>query len=169
MPEHRIRVGTWNAADMTSTYDIRNFPLQDDQLNYYLWMPPVSPSGFMRQYDAVITDTLDGTRGGIGRYNGSWLFDPITPMMAQYWRNTYFPTDGWNEVVTIVTYSIYEGWICLNLNAHWNDPALVVQARPGSRTVSGLRIDFDEGVLAASGGSHSLAHNISHNIGGIPA
>lgn len=169
MTEHRIRVGTWPANAMTSAYAIKNFPSQTDQLNYYIWVDPISPSGFFRQYDAVIDDTLDGTRGGIGKYNGSWYFDPLTPLMAQYWRNTIFPTDGWNEDVTIVTYTVSWGWVALNITAHWNEVARVAQPRPGSKTVQAVKlIDFDQGTLAASGGEFTSEFTSEFVHGGIP-
>ena len=47
MPKFRIRAGTWDASDMTDTYDVENFPVQTDQRNYPWFI--VTPSELFRE------------------------------------------------------------------------------------------------------------------------
>jgi hypothetical protein len=165
MASYRIRVGTWDAGDMTSTYNVTGFTVQSDQR--HKWVNPVSPSGRWSQYDGQ-ADGLDGTRRFIGKFNGVWVFGALTPLQVQYLRNTIFPSNGVNETVTIVTYDDYLGFICLNLAAHWNDPARTSQAMPGLPILRDLRIDFNEGTLN-TGGAFSSGFSSGFDIGGIPA
>jgi hypothetical protein len=169
MSAFRIRTGTQVASAMTSAYNVRAFTVQSDQLNP--WFSPVSPSERWRQYDSQTSGGLSGLRRFIGKWNGAWMFNAITPGQVEYLRTTLFPTDGVNEAVTIVTYADGFGWVCIQCNAHWNDPVTASGSRPGSQRLEDFRIDFDEGVIVAVGvgGSHNISHNVSHNRGGIPA
>lgn len=164
--QFRYRPGTWNASDMTSAYAIDNWAVQADQ-GAHQWFV-ASPSEMAREYDRVIADTLDHSVGVEGSYNLTWYFALATAGMLDYAIATLFPTDGLNEVATIVTRTP-RGWKCLNITAHYTQPADTGQTKPRGLAVLNWQVRFTDGTLANSGGSHSLAHNISHNIGGIPA
>lgn len=168
MSEFRARAGTWDAADMTSAYNLQDYPIQSDQRNYP-WII-ASPSELFREFDAQTGGGLDGTIRNIGRWNGAWYLGALTPLMFDYVQDTLFPADGVNEALTIVTYTVKRGWLCLNIQAHLLEPADFGTTKPRGQLLTNVKlIAFNEGTEADSGGSHSLAHNISHNIGGVPA
>lgn len=174
MPSERIRRGWHDAADMTSAYEWNTLLSRADDQRHYRY-EIVSPSGFFNEVDALIDDALDNSIGEIGSWNGSIYLAAVTPGMIQVLRDEIWQTDGLNEAITIVHYTVGRGWQCLQ---GWgrlrvSRPGDSAEARPGSGAVLNLRIDFDtvggtSGGEAPSGGSHSLAHNSSHNIGGIP-
>lgn len=166
MANNRLRVGTYNATQMTSTYDIDDWTVQSDQRNAP-WRI-VSPSENFREFDAVTEPGLDGTRRMIGGWNGAWYFPAITPLMFDYVRNTYFPTDGVNETMTIVTKTVY-GWKCFNIEAHLNLFADVGESRPRGNLMKATRlIDFTDGALNTGGGFKADAFTSGFDIGGIP-
>jgi len=168
MSAYRIRIGTHSASDMTSTYDVRDWPTQSDQKTP--WFSPVTPSEMFKEYDSQSDGGLDGTRRFLGKWNGAWYFNALSPGQIDYIQDTFFTTDGANEALTIVTYVVRSGWICLNITGHYNDPADAGQSKPGSGQMENLRlIDFDEGTEADSGGGFSSGFSSGFNIGGIPA
>ncbi len=164
---HRIRAGTYTAAEMTSTYAVKSWPVQSDQTRR--WVDPVSPSGRVSEYDAVTDGGLTGNRKAIGKINFSDVFGFVTPLQAQYIRATLFPTDGLNETVTVVHWDDTFGWQCVNCTAHWNDPARIADAFPGVKGQRNLRIDYTDGDVADSGGAFSNAFSSAFDIGGIPS
>ena len=168
MPKFRIRAGTWDASDMTDTYDVENFPVQTDQRNYPWFI--VTPSELFRELDATTEGGLDGTIRKIGNWNGSLYFAALTPLMSDYVQATIFPTDGTNEVLTIAIYNAKRGWVCLNGNGHFLEPVDFGESRPRGQFLKAVRlIDFDEGVEADSGGDFNSDFNSDFNLGGIPA
>lgn len=169
MSAFRIRAGTYAASTMTSTYNVRSFAVQTDQLNP--WFSPVTPSERWRQYDAQTEGGLSGLRRFIGKWNGSWYFNAITPGQVDYLRTTLFPTDGVNEDVTIVTYADGFGWICVQCTAHWNDPVTASGSQPTSQRLQDFRMDFDEGVLVGADSGSDFNSDFSDDFGtqGIPA
>ncbi|MAS33544.1 MAG: hypothetical protein CL610_06030 [Anaerolineaceae bacterium] len=168
MSAYRIRTGTHPASDMTSTYNVRAFPEQTDQ--HVPWFSPVTPSEMFRQYDAQTPGGLDGTRRFLGRWNGSWYFNALSPGQIDYIQTAFFPDNGVNQQLTIVTYVVRKGWVCLNVYGHFNEPADAGSSRAGSGQMEGLRlIDFDEGVIANSGGDFNSDFNSDFSKGGIPA
>lgn len=166
MSAFRIRAGTYPANAMTSTYNVESFPIQADQRNYP-WKI-ITPSEMARQFDAITEDGGDGTSVAIGRWNLRWHFTALTPLMIDYVLDTIFPTNGLNEAVTIVTYTARMGWICLNINAHWREPAETGESKPRGGFLHGPYLDFDDGVVAYSGGGYSLGYSSGYDIGGIP-
>lgn len=174
MSSERIRRGWHDAADMTTDYEWnRLLPVASDQKHYHYEIE--SPSGFFNEVDAIIDDTLDGSIGEIGGWNGPLHLAVVTPGMIQVLRDHIWTTDGRNEQITIVHYVVTRGWLCLQ---GWGRlraarPGDIANPQPASGVIRNFRIDFDtvgglSGGIAPSGGSHSLAHNVSHNIGGIP-
>lgn len=168
MSDFRARVGTHNASDMTSTYDVDAFPIQADQRNYAWHI--ATPSELFREFDAQTGGGLSGLRRNIGKWNGSWYFGGVTPLMFDYVQTTLFPTDGANEWLTIVTYVAKRGWKCFNIYAHLNELAEVGETRPRGQLMTNVRlIDFDEGTEANSGGEFTSEFTSEFMHGGIPA
>lgn len=166
MAQFRARAGTYDASDMTSTYNIQDYPVQSDQRNYP-WII-ATPSEMFREFDAQTRGGLDGTLRNIGRWNGSWYFGALTPLMFDYVQDTLFPTDGVNETLTIVTYTVKRGWVCLNVQAHLIDPTDTGSTRPRGQLLTNVRlIDFTEGTEADSGGGFSSGFSSGFSIGGI--
>lgn len=166
----RLRAGTWDASAMTTAYAVANFPTQADQ-RHIKWRV-VSPSGFMNEYDAYTEGGLDGTVRAIGRWNGEIVIAAATPMMLEYIRDTLFPTDGVNEDLTIVNYSVARsGLVCINAKAtlRLGRPAEMAEPFPGQGAVVQVRIPYFDGIEASSGGAYSAAYSSAYNIGGIPA
>lgn len=167
MSQFRARTGTHNASDMTSAYNIQDYPIQTDQRTYP-WIV-ASQSELFREFDAVTGGGLSGTRRQIGKWNGAWFFGALTPLMFAHVKSTLFPTDGLNEQLTIVTYIVKRGWTALNIYAHLNEPAEFGQTRPRGQVLTNVRlIDFDEGTLADSGGGYSTGYSSGYPTGGIP-
>jgi len=169
MSQFRARAGTYAASAMTSTYAIQSYPTQTDQQNYP-WLV-ASPSEMFRPYDAITRGGLSGLRRQIGKWNGAWYFAALTPLMFNYVQQTLFPTDGINELMTIVTYTARQGWVCLNLYGHLNEPQEFGQTRPRGLLLTDVKlIDFDEGVVVGYlGGDFSADFNADFDRGGIPA
>jgi hypothetical protein len=166
MTQFRARAGTYNASDMTSTYAIEGYPIQADQRNYP-WLI-ATPSELFREFDAQTRGGLDGTVRNIGRWNGSWHFGALTPLMFAYVQTTLFPTNGVNEALTLVTYTAKRGWVCLNVQAHLLEPADYGTTKPRGQLLTNVRlIDFTEGVEADSGGAYSSAFSNAYDIGGV--
>ncbi len=166
MSEFRARVGTHPASTMTSAYNVQDYPIQADQRTYP-WLI-ATPSEMFREFDAQTRGGLDGTVRNMGRWNGSWYFGGLTPLMFDYVQDTLFPTDGVNEALTIVTYTVKRGWVCLNIQAHLIDPTDTGDTRPRGQLLTNVRlIDFNEGVEAASGGAYSSAYSSAYDIGGV--
>lgn len=168
MPKARYRPGTWSASDMTADYDIEAFPVQDDQGVYRWWI--ASPSELFNEVDAVIASELTGHVIEVGSWHGSWFIAVATPDMMQHLRAALFPTNGLNEAATIVTYTATRGWVCLNLKARWKGavPGQIAETKPRGRALLNVRIDFDSGVLAASGGEFTNEFTSEFTHGGIP-
>lgn len=167
MSQFRARPGTYNASDMTSTYNIDDYPIQSDQQTYQ-WLI-ATPSELFREYDAQTGGGLDGTVRNIGRWNGSWYFGGLTPLMFDYVQATLFPTDGVNEALTIVTYTAKRGWVCLNIRAHLLEPADYGTTQPRGKLLTSVRlIDFNDGVEAVSGGEFTSEFTSEFVHGGIP-
>jgi hypothetical protein len=166
MAAPRIRAGTHTASDMTSTYDVAAFPIQADQRNY-LWRV-VTPTEMAREFDAQTEGGLDGTRRNIGYWNGSIYLMACTPLMHEYVRQTLFPTNGVNEALTIVIYTVKRGWVCLQVDGHLNELSEVGENHPQARFLEAVRlIDFDNGVLN-TGGGFSSGFSSGFDLGGIP-
>lgn len=168
MSQFRARAGTYNASDMTSAYAIENYAIQSDQRTYP-WII-ATPSEMFREFDAQTRGGLDGTLRNIGKWNGSWYFGALTPMMFEYVQATLFPTNGVNEALTVVTYTVKRGWVCLNIQAHLLEPAEFGTTKPRGQVLTNVRlIDFNEGNEADSGGDFNSDFNSDFNLGGIPA
>jgi hypothetical protein len=157
---------------MTSEYSISRFPIQDDQSNAYPWVAGESPGGFWNEVDALIDDTLDGFVGGIGDWNGSMFLGVASPLMIQHLESEIWQTDGKNEPVTIVDYSVTRGWFCLQCIGRLKivTPSAVAQAQPASGYVRRLQIDFDTGTLIAVDGGSDFSNDFNDDFGteGIP-
>lgn len=166
MSAFRYRAGTYPANQMTSAYNVESFPMQSDQRNYP-WKI-ITPSEMARRYDARTGGGLDGTVRFIGSWNLRWYFTAITPLMLDYVLDTMFPTDGVNEVCTIVTYTARDGWICLNATAHFVEPADAGESKPRGLFLHGVYIEFDEGTIAGTGGDFNSDFSSDFYIGGIP-
>lgn len=142
---HRIRVGTWAAADLTSTYDVSAFTVQADQ--HFPWGYPIDPSGQIREVDAIV-EAFDGSQGAFGKYSLTWIFGRMTPMMIQY-AKTRMLNGLYSSPVSIITWSRSEGWIALNCTAQWKLPADIGEPK-GNHGYRNLKIvEFVEGVIAA--------------------
>lgn len=168
MPSHRIRRGWHDASAMTSAYEWTSLPRASDQrhLRYEI----VSPSGFLSEADTVIQDTLDKSVGVLGFWNGTIYLAAVTPGMVQVLRDNIFTTDGLNEQITIVHYTVTQGWVCLQ---GWGRlrvarPGDVAAPRPGSGAIVNLSIDFDTGTEAAPGGDFNEDFGTDFSYGGIP-
>lgn len=167
MSQFRARAGTYSASDMTSTYNIEDYPIQSDQLTYQ-WLI-AAPSEMFREFDAQTRGGLDGTIRNIGKWNGSWYLGGLTPLMFDHVQDTLFPTDGVNEALTIVTYTVKRGWICLNIQGHLLEPADFGTTKPRGKLLTSVRlIDFNEGTEADSGGGFSFGFSSGFDIGDIP-
>lgn len=142
MTSFRFRVGTYTTGDMGEQYEVTQFPTQPDQMNR--WYSPVTPSERWSEFDFVTDGGLTGTRRHIGKWNGSWYFNAVTPGQVTYLRGLIFP----RAAVTIMTYADGFGWITLNCIALYNDPVSASVSKPGSGRLQDYRMDFIEGVLA---------------------
>lgn len=148
MNEYRIRSGTYSEADLTTAYAVHQFPVQSDQ-GGLRWFQPVDPSQAVSDAAELVT-ALDGSRGGFGGFEFSWVFGALTTGMVKYLRDTFFDGTGYSADVTVRTFDRAYGWRVLNCKALWNDPAKEAETLPGMSGYSQLRMDFINGVIADS-------------------
>lgn len=155
MNEYRIRLGTYGTYHLTDAYGVNSFPAQADQ-GSLRWFNPVDPSAAFSDAAELVT-ALDGSRGGMGGYEFSWVFGALTKDMVKYLRDTFFGGTGYSADVTVRTYDRAYGWRVVTCKALWNDPAKSADQPAGMNGYAQLRIDFVNGADASYGRSVSSA------------
>jgi hypothetical protein len=152
---YRWRAGIWEAAGLTTDYEIAALAQQSDQPDSFPWFPPTTQAGAFSE-TASIEEAFDGSRGGYGFSEFSWPFQILTPLMVKHIRDRFFDGTGFSADATVMTWDRGgKGWIVLNCTAQWNDPAKTAEA-DGILGYMDFRIDFVEGEIAPSGNSMLL-------------
>jgi len=117
----RLRSGIWQPADVTDSYAVYSFPIQNDQ-SFIRW--EINGDGSNPLAPARIVSTGDLMRSADGFYTFSWLMDYLTFGMLDYMLDTFLPGGVESAEVTAMTYD--------DLNAAQFVQCIIHRPRPGS-------------------------------------
>lgn len=99
---HRLRAGTYTAAQLTSTYNVVDFAVQSDQNALTPWV--IDAAGTTPPKYARIVSNADLSRSADGFVSWQWRFSYKTNGMVGYWLTTFLPAGVQSAAVTALTY-----------------------------------------------------------------
>lgn len=145
----RIRSGTHDAVDMTSTYNVKSLPRQADQR--IAWWRPNDPAGALSDA-AEDVEAFDGSWGMHGGQEVTWMLRQLSPLQVKYLKDTFFGGTRYTEAITIMTWDRGSGdWVVLNCKAHMRNPATDAEAPAGWPGYDNVQIDFYDAAVADEG------------------
>lgn len=105
----RLGVGQIALGDFDETYELRQFPRQDDQPGIVDWLPPLDGSDVYGEFVETV-ESMDASAGTWGNGDFDWFLGYWTPHMTKYFLDTFFPDGAGSALVTVMTFDAGYGW-----------------------------------------------------------
>lgn len=110
--DFRLRAGTYAATNLTTTYRLTAFTVQNDQRTpmgtegaiKVAWLNPAFPPSTLPHPQAVVV-ARDFTRRAHGYLKWRWVFGRWTFGMYDYLLDTFFPSDAHYAAITCTHYA----------------------------------------------------------------
>lgn len=106
---YRLGAGEIALGDFDETYELEQFPRQDDQPAIVDWLEPLAGSDVYTEFIDQ-PEAMDGTADTFGNGAFDWFTGYWSPLMVKYFLDTFFPDGtGWARV-TVMTFDAGHGW-----------------------------------------------------------